>query len=466
MKTKILLICFFSVLFSINALIAQNFGGGSGVQNDPFLIKVPEHMQELHTLDWSKWSEEQPPYFRLENDLDMKNIDWVPLNSASPYSKHIHFDGNSHIIRNLTCINQNYASLFGVLCGSCKNLGLVDVNMVSDKNGVGAFGGYVGILSPTSAFKTGLLENCYSSGRVEGVSAVGGLCGNLGKPKDGAVSCVRNCYSTCDVIGKYEKPESGDIQSGGGRTGGLIGIIWTGGILENSYAAGTVKSIYLYGAGGIVGFSDSAIRGCVALNDSILTNATTSNNSGKIGAIVGYMHPNSQKLSSGCWASESTVLNVMGSTIPFSEVRLYSFDGEIKDEKYIYSLVNYNSELNWDFMSEDNIWSQISVNRYPVFQWMTDRGDAELISGHQNLITNLIKNENSQTKVYFSNQRLWVTTDFVGEKRIEIRDIMGRLLFQTFTDQQKISYEFNHKGIFEVIILSENKSYVSKQINN
>ena len=56
----------------------------------------------------------------------MTGIDWKPLNTGEPVDRFdikIHFDGKGHTIRNLHCeISSRYASFFGVMNGSCRNV--------------------------------------------------------------------------------------------------------------------------------------------------------------------------------------------------------------------------------------------------------------------------------------------------------------------------------------------------------
>src|SRR5690606_37747946 len=122
---------------------ADQFAGGDGTQGNPYLIATANHLQNLHALNWSN-TENNPYYFKLTADIDMVGRNWKPINNADPYMKFLHFDGNGHLIKNLTSKDASYASFFGVLFGSCKNLGLVNVDIQST-NGGGAFGGYLGL---------------------------------------------------------------------------------------------------------------------------------------------------------------------------------------------------------------------------------------------------------------------------------------------------------------------------------
>lgn len=450
-----------------NNVYSQTFGGGDGSSSNPYLIKTVSHMQELHQYDWSN-SVSNTPYFRLENDIDMAGIDWVPLNQADPYSKHLHFDGNKHVIFNLTCKEQKYASLFGVLCGSCKDLGLVNVDIVST-NGGGSFGGYIGLVSPSSNKYTGTLERCFATGRVEGFSAVGGLVGNLGKSKDGVTCIVRDCYSACDVIGTYEAES---IQGGGARAGGLVGTAWNNaaeldGVIENCYATGTIHATKTLGAGGLVGFADAPIKNCISFNDSLINNIASGSVNGKIGFGAAYAHPtNTQAKCSNVWASNKGVMVIAGSVVNRSDFGnpSYSYLGEEKNDEEL-SLFNINSELGWDFTSDENIWSQTPSYGYPVLQWMSDRNDTDLISGHGTADATSLKDvTSSDLYISITNNHIVITSP---EKisSIEVFSITGSKLSQCEVNSNQIELPFQQNNTPIIIkIITSSKVYTQKLI--
>ena len=121
----------------------QLFDSGDGSEDNPYIIKTARHMQDMHKVNYSKGM----VYFRMEADVNMSGIDWQALNVSEPYDRFVHFDRNGHVIKGLKS-QGNYASLFGVLCGVCKYLGIVDADIVA-QNGDGILAGYVGIKIPT-----------------------------------------------------------------------------------------------------------------------------------------------------------------------------------------------------------------------------------------------------------------------------------------------------------------------------
>ncbi|MDE6832318.1 MAG: hypothetical protein K2J07_06270, partial [Muribaculaceae bacterium] len=124
-------------------------------------ISTPEDIEAMK----DKVSAAAPTYFKLMNDIDMTGINHIPTVGSQnvDFGKTIYFDGNNHVISNLTSVAENeefyYASLFGVFQGEVKNLGLVDVNLKSNL-GVAGIGGYVGYGSD-KGIVDGVIDNCY-----------------------------------------------------------------------------------------------------------------------------------------------------------------------------------------------------------------------------------------------------------------------------------------------------------------
>lgn len=384
----------------------SGFSNGSGTESDPYIISTPDQLMAMHTVNWEV---NQEPHFKLVNDLDMQGLEWIPLNSASPYSKSVHFDGNGHIIRNLSCKNQPYASLFGVLCGTCKNLGLLDVD-INSTNGAGAFGGFVGIVSPTSASQVGVIDNCFSSGRIEGVAGVGGITGNIGKPYAGVAPKVRNCYSTADVVARYS---SSSPQAGGARAGGVTGIVWTGGELINSYSTSKVIASNLFGVGGLVGYADNGIEGCIAMNDSLINSVSQGSFNAKIAHAIAYAHTvNVQPKCKNVWSGDEIVMMVAGNKISSADFSTpsYSFHGLIKPNSTI-NVYEIFFQLGWDFVSDENVWAETPSNGFPVFQWMQNRGDVNLIDGHKKKspVSTPSLEDDSEIKCYSANKKIFVS---------------------------------------------------------
>ena len=191
----------------------------------------------------------------LMNDLDLSGINWDPIGSNRGVNNYFcgTFDGNGHIINNLT-INrpdEDAIGLFGYIGNGAeiKNLGLTDVVITG--------GAVVGGIAAYNVGSTGntLITNCFVTGKVEGTGqivghdVVGGLCGYVSQN-----STISNSYVDTDVLGGY-------------TVGGLVGGIILGATISNCYASGSVSGNVQVGA--IAGFSTSGIvENCFWLEDT------------------------------------------------------------------------------------------------------------------------------------------------------------------------------------------------------
>jgi len=175
--------------------------------------------------------------------------------------------------------------MFGCLGtnGTVNNLGLVKV----DVSGVGNVGGLVGRNE-----QGGLVQNCYTTGKVRGTGAnVGGVVGaSIGTAK------VLDCWSSADVYGSYnsiggvvgassgrvencyyEYAPDNKVYAVGQYTGGVVGYN-NGGTVENCYSKGKVEGNG-HNVGGVVGYNLN--------NGKVLTSYATGSVSSINGDIVG-----------------------------------------------------------------------------------------------------------------------------------------------------------------------------------
>lgn len=211
-----------------NKTAHKMFTEGDGSKENPYVISSARQMCNMKSVLRPR----QLVYFALASDIDLKGVDWEPLNSYSDgYAYWISLDGRQHVIRNLTpSVSTSYSSFFGVLCGECRNVGFEDVNISSTGLGAGVLGGYLG--HKTYPGLT-VVENCYFTGRVSSKSYVGAIGGNIG-----GKTVIRGCSSGVDVT------------SVSSYAGGLIGKVHAELLLEQCYVEGSVAGQH---AGGIVG---------------------------------------------------------------------------------------------------------------------------------------------------------------------------------------------------------------------
>ena len=266
------------------------FSGGSGAEDDPYLISNAAELAKMAELASRYWGYSRCAY-KLINDIDLSEYGenynggkgWVPIGSngfvsaGTWFSFNGIFDGNNKIITGLYINNTtlNNAGLFGRIIdgGTIKNLGIVGV-AISVGNVVG---GVVGS-------NNGSVTNCYSMGTVNGGNWVGGVVGsNYGS--------VTNCYSTGTV-------------SGGNQIGGVVG--WSTGIVNNCYSTNTMNGgDYV---GGVVGVSsNSSVTNCYSTG--------TVNGGDYVGGVVGYSYNGSvvtNCYSTGAVSGSSSIGGVAG----------------------------------------------------------------------------------------------------------------------------------------------------------
>jgi hypothetical protein len=206
---------------------------GSGTEAQPYLIANADDLLCLsrRTPDWSC-------HFILTADIDLDSLSFGSALIAYGSAFTGTFNGNSHIIRNLSIVGGNCAGLFSRLGYGSQviDLALEDCDIQGNY--------YVGGLCGDN---DGTITNCYSSGPVTGTGYyIGGLCGeNSGT--------VTNCYSTGFVT-------SGDSSY---YIGGLCGHNYSG-TITNCYSTGFVTSgDSSYCIGGLCGYnSNGSITNC------------------------------------------------------------------------------------------------------------------------------------------------------------------------------------------------------------
>ena len=254
--------------------------GGSGTQDDPYLIKTADDLRALASdvngsaIDTNDGNAYADKYFRLDNDIDFqpatawnddtsteRNLDRIggqeldvnggPSSQVyDAYEKYFsgHFDGGGHTISGLRIYqkgNTQYA-LFGDLRGSVKNLKIANARISSNVS-VGAI---VGI-------NKGTVENCEVGSNVtvygtltindaNAASTVGGVVGfNYGT--------VTGCSCSARVI---------SASSDGKYFGGIAGKNAAGSTIENCTAKGVAINSVSFG-GAIVGknYNGSTLSG-------------------------------------------------------------------------------------------------------------------------------------------------------------------------------------------------------------
>jgi hypothetical protein len=197
--------------------------------------------RNISTLCELKWVAENSDYwdenYELDNDIDASDTEnwdggagWTPIgNSSTRFSGK--FNGNGYKIENIYInrVNTDNIGFFGSTYQvTILNLAIVNCN-ISGQN-------YVGGLAAI-CFNTADIQNCYTTGVVDGDTRVGGLIGGTDVQNN-----IQNCYSFADV--------NASSQWGGGFIG------YHSGTLNNCYSTGEVTGGSILG--GLAGAASSA----------------------------------------------------------------------------------------------------------------------------------------------------------------------------------------------------------------
>jgi len=123
--------------------------------------------------------------YRLMTDIDLSGIEWEPIGKAGSARNSFHgeFDGNNHVISNMT------------------------ISQSSDTLAYGLFGD----ISEDAVLKNIQLEDIYISG-IEKGSYIGGICGRV----DGWANKIQNCMASGTI-------EDNSVRGTGGIVGGITG---------------------------------------------------------------------------------------------------------------------------------------------------------------------------------------------------------------------------------------------------
>ncbi len=215
------------------------------------------------------------------NDIDLSGYgNWDPIGhidldsgDITPFSGI--FDGNGHVIKNMTIrhpevsdfdtlnpndlMNYNNLGLFRAIGdGEVKNLGIENVDIY----GFGYLGGLVGSMENST------VTNCYVTGNIEQQLYSGGLIGVMEN------SVVENCYTNCNI-------SLIDVNAPIGA-GGAGGLVCTGsGEIKNCYTTGTIETNQM--SGGLVDGFNGTISNCYSIMKIIEVGTSPRKN----GALVG-----------------------------------------------------------------------------------------------------------------------------------------------------------------------------------
>ncbi len=268
MKKRLLsMLLIFILVFTAVAPIsaadsANGFAGGSGTENDPYLIATKAQLDQVRN--------DLTAHYKLTNDIVFTEDDfsatgdyynngtgWEPIGKDETASFTGVFDGNNHAIENIFISVREAkdtlcVGLFARNSGTIKNLSLVN-GSVYGRN-------------------TTLYTDEYLNAHIGGIAGE-----NLGT--------IENCNNTAEVIGAADKNQKSDYTNTLLTVGGIAGL--NSGEVRYCHNDGKIsvaEAYHQFNVGGIVG-SGSGISDCSNSGEVSTTNNT--NGSAYLGGIAG-----------------------------------------------------------------------------------------------------------------------------------------------------------------------------------
>ncbi|KXA94406.1 hypothetical protein AKJ65_04510 [candidate division MSBL1 archaeon SCGC-AAA259E19] len=250
-------------------------------------------ISNLEELNWMRNDLDND--YVLVNDIDASETEtwnggkgWEGIGESYEVAFIGTFDGQGYEISSLY-INENswYVGFFDRARGEIKNVGLVNVTVKGNSSRVGALIGRA---------MSGVVTNCYATGKVAGEGKAGGLIGdwggvvtdsyadvevsgeyNIGGLIGSNSNKVVSCYATGDVTGEGNEPF---------KIGGLVGSnAYNYAEVSDSYATGDVDGYEK--VGGLVGINSGI---AAVIDNSYATGLVTGEE--EVGGLVGYNAPN------------------------------------------------------------------------------------------------------------------------------------------------------------------------------
>ena len=265
---------------------APLFGGGTGTQQDPWLITSQADLialaEFLNSGNAETFDSENAGvgnchgyYFKQTADIDLTGVTWEPIGYSGDYYFAGNYDGDGHTISNATSTGKNDANgfatagIFGwVAFGSVENLHVKNANFVATgHNEYSYVGGIAGVCYGSSIKNCSVVDsslesrrdnnnNCagsivgYSTGgtfekcaaennQVKTMCYGGGFVGEVDDTYGVGNSTFTNCYvAKCTVIS--ETDDSQGTSFSGGFAGEMTDSTLT---LQNCYVYQTALSI-------------------------------------------------------------------------------------------------------------------------------------------------------------------------------------------------------------------------------
>jgi hypothetical protein len=278
-KMKCIILILFTCIVPSLLFCDGTAPAGAGTQNDPYQIATLSNLLWLSTTE-AAW--ENSRYFIQTEDINaFSTFTWNDSTGFNPIGEYIsedqktpfrgYYDGNGHIIRNLT-INRSLENSVGLFSWVSNNGTLIeDCHVSGILSGNWDLGGVVGI-----NYSSSVIENCSADCEISGRWYVGGISG-----RNYLHSIIRSC-----VVNTF-------LTSEGYYAGGLTGYNYNHSLIDSCLTQGTITGLSILG-----GFAGMNYQNSLISHSSSSVNVTGLND---IGGFVG-VNEDESALSS-CYAS-------------------------------------------------------------------------------------------------------------------------------------------------------------------
>lgn len=216
---------------------------GEGTEEDPYLIGTADDLVDLRYYVFSKRMKTTGVYFRMTQDINMKNIpDWRAIADNLTEGFCGHFDGCGYSIWNLNAHTYNAGGLFGKLGDGAviENLTIASGNLGGEY--LFSFGAIAGEVVDDASVT---VRNCHNYATLTGLFGIGGI---IGQVNAGATVTVENCSNHGMIFAQC---------TGGGIVGQVGPNRWkenqAKAHLVNCYNVGSIGGSGNWGLGGLVG---------------------------------------------------------------------------------------------------------------------------------------------------------------------------------------------------------------------
>lgn len=206
---------------------ASKYAGGSGTQEDPYLIETPE---QLALCVSTPGSSTIGKYYKLTADIRLNDTSYAgwEKDAKNWYSGYLYFkgsfDGNGHVVSglfyNVTDGSAKFGGVFPYIANDAviEKLGVTNASITLSGGSVhtlagaivGSVNDYQNQKNTPADAKAPVIRQCFGDHTVAiTASSAGGIVGGVGGPVE-----IADCYFT------------GEIEHTGFNGGGLIGDVW------------------------------------------------------------------------------------------------------------------------------------------------------------------------------------------------------------------------------------------------